>query len=168
MGGICPKGSVPDKVQPTDDLRKPIMPKLKPLVTPVVEADPETQGTVDHNFQEVSVKETPREQNKQKIPKKVSKKDFKIQRILGKGAFGKVYLVKHLNGSTLYAMKCLCKEQLAEKNQVLNTKIEKEILEINQSPFTTSLHFAFQSPTKVYMVMEYVPGGNFFPLTCYH
>ena len=138
MGGMCPKGDQPAKVQPNDDLRKPILPKLKPLVTPQPEADPETQGTVDHNCQEVSVKETPREQNKPKMPKRVSKKDFKIQRILGKGAFGKVYLVKYLTGTTLYAMKCLEKEQLADKNQVLNTKIEKEILEINQSPFTTS------------------------------
>lgn len=59
-------------------------------------------------------------------------------------------------------MKCLDKEQLADKNQILNTKIEREILEINQSPFTVKLFFAFQSKSKVYMVMEYVPGGELF------
>jgi len=59
-------------------------------------------------------------------------------------------------------MKTLSKKQLVERSQVFNTKTEKEILEINKSPFIVKLYYAFQNMQKIFLVMEYAPGGELF------
>jgi hypothetical protein len=91
--------------------------------------------------------------------------DFDLLKVVGKGAFGKVFLVKKREGANsdqLYAMKVLDKEVIAEKQQVAHTKSERDILHEIQHPFIVMMHYAFQTERKLYMVTDYYPGGNLF------
>ena len=93
---------------------------------------------------------------------KFSMEDFTIIRVLGKGAFGKVMLVRCKDDNVIYAMKSLSKQQLLEKNEVTHTKTERKALESTHHPYLVHLRFAFQSPTKLYLVMDYCNGGELF------
>merc|ERR1719355_325295 len=89
--------------------------------------------------------------------------DFVLKKVLGKGSYGKVMLVKHkLDESTVFAMKMLRKENVIKRNQVEHTKTERNVLEAVSHPFIVTLHYAFQTPKKLYFVLEYCPGGELF------
>mmetsp|Transcript_3869 Transcript_3869/g.8765 ORF Transcript_3869/g.8765 Transcript_3869/m.8765 type:complete len:540 (-) Transcript_3869:484-2103(-) len=89
--------------------------------------------------------------------------DFECLKVLGKGAFGKVMLVKAKKGNNqVYAMKVLSKQLLLERNEVVHTKTERRALEDTHHPFLVHLRFAFQTPTKLYLVMDYCNGGELF------
>lgn len=91
--------------------------------------------------------------------------DFDLLKVVGKGAFGKVFLVKKRDGQDaehLYAMKVLDKSVIAQKGQVAHTKSERDILHEIRHPFIVCLHYAFQTERKLYMVTDYYPGGNLF------
>lgn len=64
--------------------------------------------------------------------------------------------------NNLYAMKVLKKEEISEKQQEVHTKTEREILEKISNPFIVKLHFAFQTPDKLYFVLDFVNGGELF------
>eukprot|EP01016_Furgasonia_blochmanni_P049640 TRINITY_DN7558_c0_g1_i8.p1 TRINITY_DN7558_c0_g1~~TRINITY_DN7558_c0_g1_i8.p1 ORF type:complete len:192 (-),score=46.58 TRINITY_DN7558_c0_g1_i8:356-931(-) len=98
--------------------------------------------------------------NRESIDTRVSVSDFNFLKIVGKGSFGKVILVEKKGVSNkLYAMKILKKDQIERRNQKVHTKAEREILENMESPFIIQLHYAFQTPEKLYMVMEFMQGG---------
>ena len=59
----------------------------------------------------------------------------------------------------LYAMKILKKEAVAKRNQKIHTQAERNILEEMHHPFIVELHYAFQTPSKLYMVMDFMQGG---------
>jgi serine/threonine protein kinase len=88
--------------------------------------------------------------------------DFEILKVLGRGSFGKVLLVKHKKNLNYYAMKVLKKERLFKTNQISHTKTEKEILQKIDHPFLVKLHYAFQNDVKLYLVTEFVQGGELF------
>eukprot|EP01104_Vermistella_antarctica_P015688 TRINITY_DN5203_c0_g1_i1.p1 TRINITY_DN5203_c0_g1~~TRINITY_DN5203_c0_g1_i1.p1 ORF type:complete len:554 (-),score=146.43 TRINITY_DN5203_c0_g1_i1:259-1920(-) len=92
----------------------------------------------------------------------VSFDDFKVLCVLGKGAFGKVFQVERKSTSEIYAMKVLKKDFLKETNNVSYTQAECNILRKIRHPFIVSLHFAFQSMGRLYLVMDYVNGGQLF------
>ncbi len=94
--------------------------------------------------------------------RKTNLKDFKIIRLLGQGSFGRVYLVEYLKDNKLFAMKVLSKEKIYLSRQVKHTKNEREILEKLNNPFIVKLYFAFQSERKLYLVTEFVQGGELF------
>lgn len=89
-------------------------------------------------------------------------KDFTLMNVIGKGSYGKVMLVKLKGKDTVYAMKILRKANIIERNQVEHTKTERNVLEIVSHPFIVNLICAFQTPTKLYFVLEYCPGGELF------
>lgn len=93
---------------------------------------------------------------------KYSVDDFTVIRVLGKGAFGKVMLVRCKEDAKIYAMKALSKQQLLERNEVTHTKTERKALESTHHPYLVHLRFAFQSPAKLYLVMDYCNGGELF------
>lgn len=88
--------------------------------------------------------------------------DFFVTELLGKGAFARVYKVRHKKmEGTIFAMKILKKENLIKFQQEKYSKIEKMILEQNKdNPFLLSLHFAFQDVSFLYMVVDYCPNGD--------
>ena len=95
----------------------------------------------------------------------VAIQDFDMIKVVGKGAFGKVFLVAKRDGPDAgqqYAMKVLDKHIIEQKGQVAHTKSERDILHEIQHPFIVYLHYAFQSHKKLYMVTDFYPGGNLF------
>ena len=92
----------------------------------------------------------------------ISIEDFQVLKLLGKGSFGKVLLVKYLNNNKIYAMKILKKEEIIKRNQINHTKTERLLLEKLNHPFIASLQFAFQDSQKLYLVTEFLQGGELF------
>ena len=94
-------------------------------------------------------------------PTASSIKDFDILKPISKGAFGSVFLAKKRTTGDYYAIKVLKKSDMIAKNQITNVKAERMILMTqNQSPFVVKLFFTFQSAEFLYLVMEYLPGGD--------
>lgn len=88
-------------------------------------------------------------------------KDFDIIKPISKGAFGSVFLAKKRVTGDYYAIKFLKKSDMIAKNQVTNVKAERMILMTQtDSPFVTKLYFTFQSKDYLYLVMEYLNGGD--------
>jgi serum/glucocorticoid-regulated kinase 2 len=96
------------------------------------------------------------------ITKETNKHDFDIIKTLGRGSFGKVLLVKYKLDHKLYAMKILKKDIIKKTNQVFHTKTEREILERMDNPFIVRLQFAFQTPEKLYLITDFMQGGELF------
>ncbi|GLB33957.1 putative cheY-homologous receiver domain containing protein [Lyophyllum shimeji] len=88
-------------------------------------------------------------------------KDFEIIKPISKGAFGSVFLAKKKVTGDYYAIKVLKKADMIAKNQVTNVKAERMILmKQAESPFVAKLYFTFQSKENLYLVMEYLNGGD--------
>ncbi|ETO18430.1 hypothetical protein RFI_18831 [Reticulomyxa filosa] len=92
----------------------------------------------------------------------VSPSDFEFLKVIGRGSFGKVMLVRQKTTKQVFAMKILKKKAIIERNQVEHTKAEKSILLALQHPFCMTLHCAFQTDTKLYFVLDYFRGGELF------
>jgi protein-serine/threonine kinase len=89
--------------------------------------------------------------------------DFVLKKVIGKGSYGKVMLVTRKDDtSNVFAMKMLRKENVIKRNQVEHTKTERHVLEAVSHPFIVNLHYAFQTPKKLYFILEYCPGGELF------
>ena len=98
-------------------------------------------------------------------PRQVGVDDFHLLKVLGKGAFGKVMLVQKRDAAgraegPLLAMKSLRKQMVFERNQITHTATERAIVQHVQHPFLVKLVYAFQTAEKLYMVLEYMPGGE--------
>ena len=88
-------------------------------------------------------------------------KDFDIIKPISKGAFGSVFLAKKKVTGDYYAIKVLKKADMIAKNQITNVKAERMILmKQAESPFVARLYFTFQSKENLYLVMEYLNGGD--------
>ena len=88
--------------------------------------------------------------------------DFELLKLLGKGAFGKVFLGQKKDDKKFYAIKVLRKTRIIELNQLEHTKAEKMILGHVNHPFLVGLIYAFQTPEKLYFVMEFMKGGELY------
>uniref|UniRef100_W5N9G8 Ribosomal protein S6 kinase n=1 Tax=Lepisosteus oculatus TaxID=7918 RepID=W5N9G8_LEPOC len=98
---------------------------------------------------------------------KVGIENFELLKVLGTGAYGKVFLVRKVSGHDackLYAMKVLKKATIIQKAKTAeHTRTERQVLEhIRQSPFLVTLHYAFQTDTKLHLILDYVNGGELF------
>ncbi|CDJ57685.1 AGC kinase, putative [Eimeria maxima] len=86
--------------------------------------------------------------------KKVGPGDFVLLHVIGKGSYGKVMLVRFEQDGQLYALKVLLKESLLRRSQVQHTRTERAVLEAISHPFIVQMHFAFQTPKKLYFVLD--------------
>jgi len=93
---------------------------------------------------------------------KVGLDDFDLLKVIGKGSFGKVIQVAKKDTGKIYAMKVLNKKTIIERNEMEHTKAEKNILQKLVHPFLVNLHYSFQTPEKLYFIMDYVNGGELF------
>ncbi|GIY86576.1 ribosomal protein S6 kinase beta-1 [Caerostris darwini] len=97
---------------------------------------------------------------------KTGRDDFLFLKTLGKGGYGKVYQVRKMTGKDkgkLYAMKVLKKEAIVKnKKDTAHTKAERNILGNIKHPFVVDLHYAFQTGKKLYLILEYLAGGELF------
>jgi serine/threonine protein kinase len=102
------------------------------------------------------------------LPRRVRVKEsqFKFLGVLGKGAYGTVSLVQKNGGADhgrLYAMKVLAKASIIKKNVIQGTITERQILEaVGHHPFITTLHYAFQTDSKLCLVLDYMCGGDLY------
>lgn len=88
--------------------------------------------------------------------------DFNMLRTLGTGSFGRVHLVQSRVNARYYAVKVLKKSEVVRLKQVEHTNNEKHILESVAHPFLVNMWGTFQDNVNLYMVMDYVPGGELF------
>jgi serine/threonine protein kinase SCH9 len=91
--------------------------------------------------------------------------DFSVLKLIGKGTFGQVYQVRKKDTKRIYAMKVLQKKVIVQKKEVAHTVGERNILvrtAMADSPFIVGLKFSFQTPTDLYLVTDYMSGGELF------
>ena len=91
-----------------------------------------------------------------------TKEDFQLLRVIGRGSFGKVLLVRNKHDRRVYALKILKKATVVARNQVEHTINERKILEEIDFPFLCRLEFAFQTDDKLYLGMQFIAGGPLF------
>ena len=88
-------------------------------------------------------------------------RDFEIIKPISKGAFGSVYLAKKKSTGDYYAIKAMKKQDMVAKNQVANVKAERAILMFQgESDFVAKLYWTFPSKDYIFLVMEYLNGGD--------
>uniref|UniRef100_A0A8C5B7A8 Ribosomal protein S6 kinase n=1 Tax=Gadus morhua TaxID=8049 RepID=A0A8C5B7A8_GADMO len=95
---------------------------------------------------------------------KADPSQFELLKVLGQGSFGKVFLVRKIMGpdaGQLYAMKVLKKASLKVRDRV-RTKMERDILVEVNHPFIVKLHYAFQTEGKLYLILDFLRGGDVF------
>ena len=90
--------------------------------------------------------------------------DFEVLRTLGTGSFGRVHLARSVHNQRFYAIKVLRKQHLVRMKQVEHVNNEREVLSLVRHPFLVNLWGTFQDPTFLYLVMDFVPGGELFTL----
>ncbi|KAF3815645.1 hypothetical protein GH733_016343, partial [Mirounga leonina] len=92
------------------------------------------------------------------VPRPPSIEEFTIVKPISRGAFGKVYLGQ--KGSRLYAVKVVKKADMINKNMTHQVQAERDALALSKSPFIVHLYYSLQSANNVYLVMEYLIGGD--------
>nr|KAJ3423049.1 hypothetical protein HK105_003875 [Polyrhizophydium stewartii] len=92
--------------------------------------------------------------------------DFEIIKPISRGAFGKVYLSKKRTTQDLYAIKILRKDDMVRKNMVSQVLAERQALALSNNDFVVRLFYAFQNKEYLYLVMEYLLGGDLSSLLC--
>ncbi|OHT07057.1 AGC family protein kinase [Tritrichomonas foetus] len=92
----------------------------------------------------------------------VSMDTFRIIAVIGRGFYGKVMLVMNKESNELFALKTIRKCKLVQNKKFYTVLRERNILVKARNPFLVSLYHAFQTDTKFYFVLEYVPGGELF------
>uniref|UniRef100_A0A6I8N5Y4 Citron Rho-interacting kinase n=1 Tax=Ornithorhynchus anatinus TaxID=9258 RepID=A0A6I8N5Y4_ORNAN len=91
-------------------------------------------------------------------------KDFEVKSLVGRGHFAEVQVVREKATGDVYAMKVMNKKSLLAQEQVLFFEEERSILSRSSSPWIPQLQYAFQDKENLYLVMEYLPGGDLFSL----
>lgn len=91
---------------------------------------------------------------------RLSLEDFHTVKVIGKGAFGEVRLVQKRDTGKIYAMKTLLKSEMYKKDQLAHVKAERDVLADANSPWVVSLYYSFQDPLYLYLIMEFLPGGD--------
>lgn len=93
---------------------------------------------------------------------RVGLEDFSLVAVLGRGGFGTVMQVRKKSSGRVFAMKVFKKAELRRRRQVERTRTERGIIQHADHPYIVKLRFAFQTETKLYMVMDFAQGGDFF------
>jgi ribosomal protein S6 kinase alpha-5 len=106
---------------------------------------------------------------KEESPCRVTLEDFERIKFLGEGGFGRVYLVRKRGGvdnGTFYALKVIQKSKIVKNSKTVeHTMAERHILgKIDEAPFLVKLHYSFQTKRNLYLVLDYLEGGDMFEL----
>lgn len=107
------------------------------------------------------------EEEPKQLMKKIGPGDFEILRVIGKGAFGKVFQVRmnrgaFINGDGIFAMKVMRKETIIKNNHVDYMRAERDILTKVVHPFIVQLRYSFQTKSKLYLILDFINGGHLF------
>ena len=91
---------------------------------------------------------------------KIGANNFICLALLGQGSFGEVYLVNKKNTNEYYAMKVLDKKKIEQQNIIKYALTERNVLSIINFPFIVKLNYAFQTKDKLFLLLDYCPGGD--------
>jgi serine/threonine protein kinase len=93
----------------------------------------------------------------------VTPKDFELLKVIGMGAFGKVLQVRNKRSKKILAMKVISKRLLRRKAGLIeNVQAERNILTKVRHPFVVSMHCSFQTKEKLFIIMDFLAGGELF------
>ncbi|XP_037947588.1 serine/threonine-protein kinase Genghis Khan isoform X3 [Teleopsis dalmanni] len=95
---------------------------------------------------------------------RLSRDDFEIIKIIGRGAFGEVCVVRMIQTQNIYAMKILNKWEMLKRAETACFREERDVLVFGDRQWITNLHYAFQDDTNLYLVMDYYCGGDLLTL----
>uniref|UniRef100_A0A8C9VZI3 Serine/threonine-protein kinase MRCK alpha n=1 Tax=Scleropages formosus TaxID=113540 RepID=A0A8C9VZI3_SCLFO len=95
---------------------------------------------------------------------RLHKEDFEILKVIGRGAFGEVAVVKVKNTDKVFAMKILNKWEMLKRAETACFREERDVLVNGDSQWITTLHYAFQDENYLYLVMDYYVGGDLLTL----
>ncbi|XP_032403348.1 ribosomal protein S6 kinase alpha-1 isoform X1 [Xiphophorus hellerii] len=121
--------------------------------------EPRNEWTEDGDIKEINITHVVKEGSE-----KADASQFELLKVLGQGSFGKVFLVRKVtppDANQLYAMKVLKKATLKVRDRV-RTKMERDILADVNHPFVVKLHYAFQTEGKLYLILDFLRGGDLF------
>ncbi|KAG1661087.1 hypothetical protein FOA52_012076 [Chlamydomonas sp. UWO 241] len=93
---------------------------------------------------------------------KVGLIDFDFLRLVGQGAFGKVFQVRYKANNQLYALKVMRKDKILLKDHSEYVKAERDVLTAVVHPYIVAMRFSFQTPAKLYLVLDFLNGGHLF------
>ena len=91
-------------------------------------------------------------------------RDYESLKIIGRGAFGEVHVCKEKKTGKIVAVKKMKKEVLAQKNQIIHIRNEQLIMSKLKSPWIVNLKASFQEDDYLYLIMEFLPGGDYMNL----
>ncbi|XP_061480990.1 serine/threonine-protein kinase MRCK alpha isoform X4 [Rhineura floridana] len=95
---------------------------------------------------------------------RLHKEDFEILKVIGRGAFGEVAVVKLKNADKVFAMKILNKWEMLKRAETACFQEERDVLVNGDNQWITTLHYAFQDENYLYLVMDYYVGGDLLTL----
>ena len=152
--GCCPKKKPEniDNINYTNDKNE------------VLNVNENTENTnTSSNKNEINIIESNNEEeNEHPLNIKLTYNDFQPIKLLGRGSFGEVILVRLKSTKKVYAMKILDKKILKMKKQQNHTKTERDLMVKINSPFIVNIKSAFQDDTNLYLVSEFMQGGDMF------
>ena len=100
--------------------------------------------------------------------KKLTPKDFQKVKIIGRGAFGEVLVCRKKSDGKVYAMKVMAKAEMFKKNQIAHIRAERDVLAEADNPWIVKLFHSFQDSKNLYLVMEFLPGGDLMSILIKH
>ena len=92
--------------------------------------------------------------------KKITLNDFEKLKIIGRGSFGNVYLVRYIKTNRFYAMKVLFKSIIKQREEEEHTISERLLMAKLNHPLIVKMHFCFQDPKNLYFIMDLIQGGD--------
>ena len=157
-------------LSPDNTKQEPISPNAGPVTQ--VTSTPEPKTDVKSNVNGMNVAslvnpsggEVHSEASGRSTKGKYTLSDFTMQRTLGTGSFGRVHLVQSKHNNRFYAIKVLKKAQVVKMKQIEHTNDERRMLQRVKHPFLITLWGTFQDSKALFMVMDFIEGGELFSL----
>ena len=118
-----------------------------------------TRSSGQEAIEQAAVSSSNNSQADEETPR-VGPEDFMPLKMLGSGSFGEVYLVREIRSGDLFAMKVLTKAKIFGNNLVRYAKTERDVLSYTKHPFIVGLNYAFQTETKLFLILDFCPGGD--------
>ena len=135
--------------------------KLKHIENNVLQEKLKSSGLPENKRLEILLEIQEKERkNIQKKREKISASNYESLSIIGRGAFGEVHVCREKKTGEIVAIKKIKKDVLVQKNQIKHTMDEQDFLSKVNSPWIVKLKASFQEGDYLYLVMEYLPGGD--------
>ncbi|XKL63573.1 hypothetical protein PGB90_005937 [Kerria lacca] len=130
---------------------------------------------LEESLKDDSLSETEKEEKRQQHAQKETEflrlkrsrlgvDDFEPLKVIGRGAFGEVRLVQKKDTGHVYAMKILRKADMLEKEQIAHVRAERDVLVEADHQWVVKMYYSFQDPINLYLIMEFLPGGDMMTL----